>query len=235
MKQYNGKRLKIWAANGLMFEGICTGADDEFVRLLPEGETDEIAIHVHNIFAHSVVGEGVSGGYSGLKTYVCKNTMLNCMGKCLVSSKECTLADMNCEICRKHTEDGTGFKCDFGCVGAIEVLPSKVQRVLFDGMIADRNKKKNYLDEAKKDVNRDIVETLQREGAIPKRKNYLEEAKKSIMMDSQTLHQEAQMNFGSLLKGTSSNKKKNNVPKSGSSSHINKGDEQNGKSEGENK
>ena len=55
---------------------------------------------------------------------------------------------MGCEVCNKKTAQGTGFKCDFGCIGAIEVLPSKVQRVLFDGMTVDRNKKKNYLEDA---------------------------------------------------------------------------------------
>jgi len=44
------------------------------------------------------------------------------------------------------------FTCDFGCVGAIEVLPSQLQRVLFNGMVVDRNKKKNYLYNAIKEI-----------------------------------------------------------------------------------
>lgn len=152
MKHLNGKRLKLWDSNGHVFEGVCTGATDDVVKLLKDGESDERVFFVKNIYSYSVVGEGVSGGYSGLKAYVCKNPSINCNGRCLVSSRECHIEDMGCDVCGKKTAQGTGFRCDFGCIGAIEILPSKVQKVLFDGMRVDRNARKNYLDNAIKEI-----------------------------------------------------------------------------------
>lgn len=152
MKHLNGKRIKIWDSNGHLFEGVCTGASDDIVRLLKDGERDERVFFVRNIYSYVVVGEGVSGGYSGLKAYVCKNPAINCAGRCRIASGECSITDMGCEAMNKKASRGEGFGCDFGCVGAIEVLPSQVQRVLFDGMTVDRNRRKNYLDDAKKEI-----------------------------------------------------------------------------------
>ena len=149
MKHLNGKRIKVWDSNGHLFEGVCTGASDDIVRLLKDGEKDERVFFVKNIYSYVVVGEGASGGYSGLKAFVCKNPSINCAGRCRISVDECTIDDMECEA---HLSKGKEFKCDFGCVGAIEVLPSQVQRVLFNGMVVDRNRKKNYLDNALKDI-----------------------------------------------------------------------------------
>ncbi len=148
MKHLNGKRLKLWDSNGHLFEGLCTGASDEVVRLLKDGEKDERVFFVKNIYSYVVVGEGVSGGYSGLKAFVCKNPSINCAGRCRISMEESTIDDMGCAV----RSANNGFKCDFGCVGAIEVIPSQVQRVLFDGMTVDRNKRKNYLEDAKKEI-----------------------------------------------------------------------------------
>lgn len=149
MKHLNGKRIKVWDSNGHLFEGICTGASDDVVRLLKDGEKDERVFFVKNIYSYVVVGEGVSGGYSGLKAFVCKNPSINCAGRCKISVDECKIGDMECEA---PSSKGVEFTCDFGCVGAIEVLPSQVQRVLFNGMVVDRNKKKNYLCIAKKEI-----------------------------------------------------------------------------------
>lgn len=150
MKQYNGKRMVFWDSNGHRFEGLCTGASDEEVKMLKDGETDERVFLVRNIFSYSIVGEGTTGGYSGLQAYVCKNESINCAGRVLLSSKECHVGDMNCEAC--DSNKNKNFKCDFGCIGAMEILPSRVQRALFDGMNIDRNRKKNYLEEATKSI-----------------------------------------------------------------------------------
>ena len=56
---------------------------------------------------------------------------------------------MNCSICNNPK---TEFKCDFGCIGAMEVLPTKIQRVLFEGMMVNREKTKNYLEDAIKQI-----------------------------------------------------------------------------------
>lgn len=166
MKHLNGKRIRVWDMNGHAFEGVCTGVTDDIVRLLKDGETDERCFFIRNIHSYVVIGEGATGGYSGLKAYVCKNPSINCAGRCRISSTECRIVDMGCEVCNKKTAQGTGFRCDFGCIGAIEVLPSKVQRVLFDGMVVDRNVRKNYLEEARKEIEKDTgakQDVLQRE------------------------------------------------------------------------
>ena len=110
MKHLNGKRIKIWDSNGHLFEGVCTGASDDVVRLLKNGEKDERVFFVKNIYSYVVVGEGASGGYSGLKAFVCKNPSINCAGRCKVSVDECTIGDMECEACLSK---GKEFKCDF--------------------------------------------------------------------------------------------------------------------------
>jgi len=152
MKQLNGKRLKIWDCNGHVFEGLCTGSTDDCVRLLQDGGKDEITFNMKGYFAYQIVGGGVTGGYSGLQAYVCKNPSINCAGRCLLSSNPCHIEDMNCEVYKKSNAQGHGFVCDFGSIGAMEIIPPQVQRVLFDGMVVDRNKRKNYLEDAKKEI-----------------------------------------------------------------------------------
>ena len=164
MKQLNGKRLKIWDVGGHSFEGLCTGTTDDEIRLLEDGKKDEIVFNMKNYFAYKIVGGGTTGGYSGLQAYVCKNPAINCVGRCMISSKPCHIEDMDCEVCKQKTSQGIGFKCDFGCVGAIEVLPSQVQRILFDGMVVDRNKKKNYLEDAKKSIEKDMKQENKNDG-----------------------------------------------------------------------
>jgi len=145
MKHLNGKKIKINDNVGNSYIGLCTGASDEIIKMLLDNETDETVFFIKNIFSYVIIGEGVTGGYSGLKAYVCKNEHINCRGKVFISSKECHINEMNCEICNNSNNK---FKCDFGCIGAIEILPSKVQRVLFDGMMVSRDNNKNYLKEA---------------------------------------------------------------------------------------
>ena len=153
MKHLNGKRIKINDNVGNSYEGVCTGANEEIVKLLLDNNTDEMVFFIKNIFSYVIVGEGTTGGYSGLKAYICKNEQINCKGRVYISSNECHIHDMNCEICNNSNNK---FKCDFGCIGAIEVLPSKVQKVLFEGMMVCREKTKNYLDEAIKQMNKGI-------------------------------------------------------------------------------
>ena len=145
MKHLNGKKLQIFDNFGNSYIGLCTGATEDIVKILVENENDERVFFIKNIFSYVIVGEGTTGGYSGLKAYICKNEQINCKGRVYISSKECHINDMNCEICNNS---GNKFKCDFGCIGAIEILPSKVQRVLFDGMMVSRDNNKNYLKEA---------------------------------------------------------------------------------------
>ena len=145
MKHLNGKKLKIWDNIGNIFEGLCVGANDDIVKILNDKERDERVFFIKNIFSYQIVGEGTTGGYSGLKVYVCKNDEINCKGKVLLSSNECHIKDMKCDICNNPK---INFKCDFGCIGALEILPTQVQRILFEGMVVSRENNKNYLKEA---------------------------------------------------------------------------------------
>ena len=156
MKHLNGKRLKLWDSNGHLFEGLCTGATDEIVKLLKDGEKDERVFFVKNIYSYTVVGGGVTGGYSGLFVYTCRNPNINCKGKCMISANECHIEDMDCDVCRQRTAQGIGFKCDFGQIGAMEIIPPQVQKALFNGMRVDLNRKRNYLEEAKKEIEREM-------------------------------------------------------------------------------
>lgn len=150
MKHLNGKKIKIFDTVGHEHEGVCTGATDDIVKILEENATDEKVFFIKNIYAYTIVGEGTSGGYSGLKVYICKNDEINCKGRVLLSANECHIKDMNCPICNSRTN----FKCDFGCIGALEVLPSKVQRLLFEGMLVCREQSKDYLNEAINKINK---------------------------------------------------------------------------------
>lgn len=152
MKHLNGKKIQISDNIGNTFVGICTGANDDIIKLLLENEEDERVFFIKNIFSYVIIGGGVTGGYSGLKTYICKNDNINCKGRIKISSKECHINDMECPIKEK---DKTKFKCDFGCIGAIEVIPSRVQRILFEGMINCREQTKNYLEEAQNQIKKE--------------------------------------------------------------------------------
>ena len=143
MKHLSGKKIKVFCINGKSVSGVCTGATDDIVKILEDGKTDEMVIFVKNIFSYVIVGEGCTGGYSGLNVYVCKNENINCHGKIKLSLKPITISDMNCKVCTAKTSEGTGFNCDFGNLGPMEVLPSNIQKVLFDGMIVEKNKKVN--------------------------------------------------------------------------------------------
>ena len=133
-------------------EGLCTGSSDEEIRILKDGETDERCFPRALFPSYSIVGGGTTGGYSGLKVFICKNPAINCAGRCKMTSGNATILDMGCEVGKTKPE----FKCDFGCIGAMEVIPSQVQKVLFEGMLVDRNKSRNYLDEAKKEIKKDV-------------------------------------------------------------------------------
>lgn len=139
MKHLQGKKIKVTSINGNSVIGLVTGATDDIVKILVEGEQDETVIFVKNIFTYQIIGEGTTGGYSGLHVFACKNLAIGCKGKIKLSCKQNTiLQDMECEVPKQKTE----FVCDFGCLGEMEVLPSKVQKVLFDGMIKKNIKEK---------------------------------------------------------------------------------------------
>jgi hypothetical protein len=61
---------------------------------------------------------------------------------------------MGCEVI--SNPKAKAFRCDFGCIGPVEILPSRVQRSLFDGMTVDRRERKNYLDGARKSIEREF-------------------------------------------------------------------------------
>lgn len=131
MKHLTGKKLEIISIGGGVAKGVVTGGTDDITKLLSEGDADETVIFDKNIFTYKIIGEGTTGGYSGLKLYACRCFEVGCAGRRKISSKSLTVADMGCDV---PNNGGTAFKCDFGCVGAIEVLPSKAQLILFDGM-----------------------------------------------------------------------------------------------------
>lgn len=128
MKQYQGKKLKVVSINGESVSGICHGATDELVKILPDGEKDVRVIFTRNIFYYTVDGENLSDGFSGIKLYICKNDDLGCPGRRKLSSHPLTIKDLGCEAIPDKP------KCDFGCVGNIEIIPSRALRVLLDGM-----------------------------------------------------------------------------------------------------
>lgn len=151
MKNLNGKKIKIWDMNGNLYEGLCTGSSDDIIKMMISDSKDERIFFIKNIFAYEVVGEGTSGGYSGLNVYICKNDEINCKGKILISTKENHIKDMKCEICNKNTD----FKCNFYCLGALEVIPSKIQRILLDDILFSKQETKNYLKEAMDSIKKD--------------------------------------------------------------------------------
>lgn len=143
MKHLTGKKVTVYCQSGKGFTGVVTAGSDDVLKILPEGKTDELVIFAKNIFAYTIIGEGTTGGYSGLKVYVCKCDSINCKGRVKVSYNDTTINDMGCKVCTAKTVAGTGFKCDFGCIGALEVIPSNVQKILLNNMIVARNEKKN--------------------------------------------------------------------------------------------
>ena len=149
MKHLQGKKLKVNSINGMEVFGLVTGATDELIKILIDTEKDETVILIKNIFTYKIVGEGVSGGFSGLKVFCCKNEEIGCKGRRKLSTKNVSIEDMGCEVCNAKTVAGTGFKCDFGCIGDMEVIPSNAQRVLFDGMLVEANKPKGEINNGK--------------------------------------------------------------------------------------
>lgn len=138
MKHLQGKKVKVKSIDGSVVVGIVTGATEELLKILSQNETDEQVIFIRNIFSYVVIGQGVTGGFSGINVFACKNLNIGCKGKLLLSlNKSTKIQDMKCAVCDK------GFKCDFGTLGQMQVLPSKVQKVLFDGLLKDNNKKEN--------------------------------------------------------------------------------------------
>lgn len=141
MKHLSGKKLKIYCINGKCVSGLCTGANDEIIKILEDDKTDEMVVFIKNIFSYVVIGEGCTGGYSGLHVYVCKNENINCKGRIKLSLNPIQIQDMGCKVCFARTSEGDKFNCDFGDLGAMEVIPSSIQRILFDGMLVEKNKK----------------------------------------------------------------------------------------------
>lgn len=138
MKHLQGKKVKITSVCGQCFQGVVTGATDDIVKILIENQTDQIVVFIKNIFSYQIIGEGVSGGFSGLNVFACKNLEIGCKGKIKISlRKDLNVQDMECEVCKQKTE----FVCDFGCLGQMQILPSKVQKILFDGLIKSNNTK----------------------------------------------------------------------------------------------
>ena len=131
MKHLSGKKLEIISISGTKTIGVSTGGTDDLTKIMVEGEEDETVVFDKNIFTYKIIGEGTTGGYSGLKLYVCRCFEIGCAGRRRLSAKSLTIADMGCNVVKSVDR---AFKCDFGCTGAIEVLPSKVQLALFDGM-----------------------------------------------------------------------------------------------------
>ena len=135
MKHLSGKKLNVSCISGTTIIGLCTGATDEIIKILPKGAEDETVIFIKNVFSYTIIGGKTTGGYSGLKVYVCKNEDISCKGRIRLSMRELLITDMGCEVCRVKTADGKTIPCDFGCLGAMEILPSNVQSVFFDGML----------------------------------------------------------------------------------------------------
>lgn len=136
MKHLQGKKIKVKLTNGNCLLGIVTGATEEILKILSQNETDQQVIFIRNIFSYVVIGQGVTGGYSGLQVFACKNLNIGCKGRLKLSlNKNLKIQEMGCGACDK------GFKCDFGTLGQMQLLPSNVQKVLFDGLLKDNNKK----------------------------------------------------------------------------------------------
>ena len=142
MKLLQGKKIKICSVGGKEYIGNVIGANDDLVRILVDGEEDELVIYIKNIYSYQIIGEGTSGGYSGLNVWACKNDSIGCKGKTLLSCKTCDISDMNCPIQEKKTVVGKGFNCDFGNLGPMEVIPSKAQKILFEGLMKENKGKK---------------------------------------------------------------------------------------------
>ena len=143
MKFLQGKKIKIKTVDGKESYGLVTGATENLIKILNNNDTDQQVFFTNNIISYKIYGQGISGGRSGLYIFACKNMNINCKGKLLVSTnKSSTICDMKCKVCKSKTIIGEGFKCDFGTLGEMQMMPSKLQRVLFDGLIKENNKVK---------------------------------------------------------------------------------------------
>lgn len=141
-KHLQGKKISVFCTNGKEFVGLCTASSDNMIKILLEKAKDEMVIAVPNIFAYIIHGSGCTGGYTGIKVYVCKNDDISCIGRVKMSTVPLKIEDMGCNVCTAKTVNGVGYDCDFGCIGAMEVIPTKVQRILFDQMLNVRKKEK---------------------------------------------------------------------------------------------
>lgn len=139
MKHLTGKKLNITCTSGKSIIGLCTGATDEIIKILLDKETDETIVFIKNIFSYTIIGGKTTGGYSGLKVFICKNDILSCKGIIRLSKDNLTIDDMECPIHVAKKKVGEDFKCDFACLGAMEVLPSPVQAIFFEGMKVNKN------------------------------------------------------------------------------------------------
>ena len=137
MKHLQGKKVKVTSINGNSVTGLVTGAADDIVKILVDGQQDQTVIFIKNIFTYQVIGQGVTGGYSGIHVFACKNLEIGCKGRLRLScKKDTTILDMGCQVAKQPTK----FKCDFGCLGEMQVLPSRVQKILFDGLTKKNGK-----------------------------------------------------------------------------------------------
>jgi len=149
MEQLNGKRIMVVDCTGAQTKGLCTGCSEDFIKIVPDCHSDERVFLMRSVVSYEVVGGGVTGGYSGLKTFICKNEEINCAGRVMLGLDGSHITDMGCPAIAGK---GAKFKCDFACIGAMEVIPPQVQRALFGGMVAERGKKKNYLADARREI-----------------------------------------------------------------------------------
>lgn len=128
MKQYQGRKIKVFSINGECVAGMCLGATDEIVRIKVDGEPDARVVFIRNIYSYTVEGLGEGDGISGLRLFICRNPGV-CPGIRRLAMGDITLNDMGCQVQGRES-----LKCDFGCVGNIEVIPSQVLRGLLNGM-----------------------------------------------------------------------------------------------------
>ncbi len=158
MEQLNGKRIMVVDCTGASTTGLCTGCADDRIKMVPDHHSDERVIFLRNVVCYEVVGGGTTGGYCGIKVFVCKNDAINCKGRVLLSQEGSHITDMGCQMIGRTD---VKFKCDFMNLGAMEVLPPQVQRTLFNGMTVIREKNKDYLANAKRQIAGNNAESQQ--------------------------------------------------------------------------
>ena len=126
MMQYQGKRINVFSVNGERVSGVCMGATDDIVKIKVEDEPDVRAVFIRNIYYYTVDGLGDDDGVSGLRLFMCRNPGV-CPGIKKLSIRDINIGDMGCEASDKKG-------CDFGCIGSLERIPSRVLRPLLSGM-----------------------------------------------------------------------------------------------------